>query len=31
MIAGIGTDLCRIARMEKGLASPAFLHRVYGP
>ena len=31
MIAGSGTDLCRIARMEKGLASPAFLRRVYGP
>ena len=31
MIAGIGTDLCRNARMEKGLASPAFLRRVYGP
>ena len=31
MIVGIGTDLCRISRMEKALASPAFFHRVFGP
>ena len=30
MIVGIGTDLCRISRMEKALASPAFFHRVFG-
>ena len=31
MIVGIGTDLCRISRMEKALASPAFFRRVFGP
>ena len=30
MIYGIGTDLVRIDRMEKSLASPAFLRRVFG-
>lgn len=30
MIYGIGTDLVRIERMEKSLASPAFLRRVFG-
>ena len=30
MIAGIGTDLCRIDRMEKSLESPAFCRRVFG-
>lgn len=31
MIAGIGTDLARIARVEKSLARPGFLEWVYGP
>ena len=30
MIYGIGTDLVRTDRMEKSLASPAFLRRVFG-
>lgn len=30
MIYGIGTDLVRTERMEKSLASPAFLRRVFG-
>ena len=30
MIDGIGTDLVRTDRMEKSLASPAFLRRVFG-
>ena len=31
MILGIGTDLCRVERMEQSLASPAFLNNVFGP
>lgn len=31
MILGIGTDLCRVERMEKSLASPAFWKNVFGP
>ena len=31
MIVGIGTDLCKIARIEHSLQSPAFLRRVYAP
>lgn len=30
MIAGIGMDLCKIERMERSLASPAFCSRVFG-
>ena len=29
MIAGIGTDLCRIDRMEKSLSSPAFCRNIF--
>ena len=31
MILGIGTDLCRVERLEKSLASPAFVKNVFGP
>lgn len=31
MIFGIGTDLVKVERMEKSLASPAFCRRVFGP
>lgn len=31
MVMGIGTDLVKIERMEKSLASPAFWRRVFGP
>ncbi len=30
MVFGIGTDLVRVDRMEKSLASPAFCRRVFG-
>ncbi len=30
MIAGIGTDLVQISRMEKSLCREGFLHRVFG-
>lgn len=30
MILGIGVDTVRIARLEKSLASPAFLQKVFG-
>ena len=30
MIAGIGTDLCEICRIEKSLNSPAFRRNVFG-
>lgn len=29
MIVGIGTDLCKAERLQKGLESPAFLRRVF--
>ena len=31
MIYGIGTDLCEVSRIEKSIARPAFLQRVYAP
>lgn len=31
MIAGIGTDLCQAARLEKSLDRQAFLDKVYAP
>ncbi|MBD5092701.1 MAG: holo-ACP synthase [Subdoligranulum sp.] len=31
MIVGIGVDMTRIERVEKSLARPGFLERVYGP
>ncbi|MEE0800245.1 MAG: holo-ACP synthase [Gemmiger sp.] len=31
MIYGIGTDLCRVERMEHCLARPAFVQRVFAP
>lgn len=31
MIYGIGTDLCKVSRIEKSIARPAFLQRVYAP
>ncbi len=31
MIAGIGTDLTRIGRIQKSLEKPGFLERVFGP
>lgn len=31
MIVGIGTDLCRAARLTKSLESPSFEKRVWGP
>ncbi len=29
MILGLGTDLCDVARIEKAIANPRFLERVY--
>lgn len=31
MIYGVGTDLCAVDRMEKSIAKPSFLSRVYTP
>ena len=31
MILGIGVDTVRIARLEKSLASPSFMEKVFGP
>lgn len=31
MICGVGIDLCDVSRMEKSLAKPAFLDRVFAP
>lgn len=31
MILGIGTDLCRIDRIERAIGKPRFLERVYTP
>ena len=31
MILGIGTDLCRIGRLERAIERPRFLERVYTP